>query len=38
MPDRAELLKIKLDMVYRNKDRAASQIRFDELTKTKTNE
>ena len=30
MPDRTELLKIKLDMVYRNKDRAELQIRFEE--------
>jgi hypothetical protein len=37
MPDRTELLKIKLDMVYRNKDRAASQIRFEEQTVAKTN-
>jgi hypothetical protein len=37
MPDRTELLKIKFDMVYRNKDRAASQIRFEEQTQAKTN-
>lgn len=32
MPDRTELLKIKLDLVYRNVDKAAAQTRFQEKT------
>lgn len=32
MPDRTELLKIKLDMVYRNIDRTVAQTRFQEKT------
>jgi hypothetical protein len=32
MPNRTELLKIKLDMVYRNIDRATAQTRFQEKT------
>lgn len=32
MPDRTELLKIKLDMVYRGRDRATLQTQFQEKT------
>jgi hypothetical protein len=32
MPDRVAILKIKLDMVYRNIDREAAKTRFAEKT------
>ncbi len=32
MPDRTELLKIKLDLVYRNIDKTVAQTRFQEKT------
>lgn len=32
MPNRTELLKIKLDLVYRNIDKTVAQTRFQEKT------
>ena len=34
MPDYAELLKLKLDLIYRGKPRAEIKEKFEELTKT----